>query len=126
MVTSVSGATTTPKKQITAMDKVSQEQLYDPGMYALRELMGPPPEYRKKGGFFKFLGKLVLTFAIVCAAAVGARKYIKPLAADALKLEGKTAKDFAGFGEKTKYYIAKFGDGVENTIKTIFQRKSQS
>jgi len=120
MVTSVQGAT--PNRQITAMDKVSQEQLYDPGLYALRELMEPPPVYRKKNGFLRFLGNLILTAAVLGAVAVGARKYVKVI--NDVNLTQKLGEN-AKTGERIKYKIAQFGEWVEKTVRKPFVTKAK-
>lgn len=62
---------------IGAMDKVSQEQMYNPGLYAMPELMEQPHHHNKKdGGFLGFLGKLILTALVVGAASIGIRKVL--------------------------------------------------
>ena len=101
-----------------AMDKVTKEQMYDPGLYAMRNLLDPPPPYKKEGGFFSFLGKLIVTAGIVCGGAVAARKLIPALKKETLDVTKDIAKE-AKFVDKAKYYIAKFADKIENVAKTF-------
>ena len=105
------------KSAIGAMDKVSKEQLYNPGLYSIQEIMDPtPPPYKEKGGFLGFLGRLVLTAAIVLGVPLLARKKLNMI--KDIPLDIKPAKE-AKIGEKIKFSIAKFGDWVD---KTIYQK----
>lgn len=114
--------------QPKAMDKVSQEQLYNPGLYATQELLESPHYREKKGSFLGFLGKLVLTAAVIGGVALGARKLIPSLNKDAINVADGIKKD-AGFGAKVKYYVAKLGDFVDEKIvtkiKNIFSKKAE-
>ena len=100
-------------KGIGAMDKVSQEQLYNPGLYALPELLNPPPPpYKKRGGFLNFLGKVLLTAIIVAGAAIGIRKVLM----NDYKVIEKLA-DNAPNGDKIKNTFAKYTDKLyDNTV----------
>lgn len=112
MISSVSGVSFGNK--VGAMDKISSEQLQTPGMYSSPDVMMPNMQQpRKKGGFLRFLGKLILTAAIVGGALVGAKHLINP---EVLKT-GITEK--SGLAAKAKYYVAKAGDWVETIIKSI-------
>lgn len=103
-----------------AMDRVSQEQLYNPGVYAQPVyVMQEPP--RKKGGFFNFLGKLILTAAVVCGGAVAARKFIKPLGKDAINFGEKVAKEAKPM-DKVKYHFAKATDYIEEKAVNLYQK----
>ena len=105
------------KSAIGAMDKVTKEQLYDPGSYALREVLAPPPPpYKEKGGFLGFLGRIVLTAAIVLGVPLLARKNIKAI--KDIPLDIKPTKETKIF-EKMKYRIAQFGEWVD---KNIYQK----
>ena len=110
MINSVSGVSFGNK--VGAMDKLSSEQLQTPGMYASPDANLPQmPAPRKKGGFFRFLGKLIIAAVVVGGALVGARKTI--LKGSKLPAELVDAKPM----EKAKAYIAKAGDWVEQTVK---------
>lgn len=109
--------------QVHAMDKVSQEQLYSPGMYTSQELMEPPVYREKKGGFISFLGKLVLTAAIVGGGAVAARKLIPALTKEHFDITGGLPKESSIQG-KAKYYLAKVADWIEeHTVGLIKKMK---
>lgn len=110
MVNSVSGFSA---KGIKALDKVSKEQLYDPGLYAIQELLDPPrPAYKTKGGFMSFLGKVLLTAVVFGGAAIGIRKVLM----NDYKVLEKLA-DNAKTGEKIKNTFAKYTDKLyENTV----------
>ena len=91
---------------IGAMDKVSQEQMYNPGLYSMPELMEPEYHHpKKKGSFLGFLAKLALTGIVVCAAAIGIRKGLM----DDYKVIEKLP-DTAKFGVKFKNSFAKYTD----------------
>lgn len=79
MINSVSTATstgTTPSI-VRAMDKVSQEQLYSPGLYSMPELMEYEHHHHKRdAGFLGFLGKVILTAVVIGAGAIGIRKLL--------------------------------------------------
>lgn len=117
MVSSVSSApsvaSSTGTSQVNAMDKVSQEQLYNPGLYAMQEVM---PEYaskKKKHSFLGFLAKTALTAVVVGGAACLGRKKIGAL--KDIDLSAKPLKE-AKIGEKIKYGIAKFGEWVDTKV----------
>lgn len=100
---------------IGAMDKVSKEQLYNPGLYALQNdlLLQPHPPRDRGVSFLGFLGRLVLTAGIVLGAPLLARKHLKMIRN--VDLEQKLAKD-AKFIDKGKYHLAKFGEWVDKNI----------
>lgn len=108
MVNSVSSVPQT-NNQVRAMDKVSQEQLYAPGMYAVEELMEPPHYREKHGSFLGFLGKLVLTAAVIGGGAALLRKHSSFKTFD---VDVKPEKIF----DQAKYYFAKLGDFVNEKI----------
>lgn len=103
-VSSVSPANT----QVRAMDKVSQEQLYAPGMYSVEELMEPPHYREKNGGFLGFLGNLALTTIIVAGGSALLRKH----ALSKIDIVNKPEK----LTEQAKFYIAKIGEYVNEKI----------
>lgn len=113
----VSNSNNKPQKK--AMDKLTQEQVYDPGLYNLgREMMevSDPPRYRRRrGGFLQFLGRLTFITLAVCGAAVFARKKINTIKYTPLDI--KPMK----FKHKVAYVIAKLGDWTEETVKGIFK-----
>lgn len=124
MVTSVSGVAPQSNPTVRAMDKLTAEQIAHPGYYVVSPVKGlyevPEPEYKRKGGFFRFLGKVILTAAIVGAAAIGIRKGLmsgyKP---EIPENAGKTFKNW--FVRKTdKLYDVINGlfKKAENKVKT--------
>lgn len=128
MVTSVSNATNaqnssfTPAKQIGAMDKVTQEQLYAPGIYAMKQYIAEEEKpYKEKHGFLRFLGKIVLTVAVISGGAVAARKFIPKLKKENFDIS-KGLDEKAKFGDKAKFYLAKFADWIEGGFKGIFSK----
>jgi hypothetical protein len=92
-------------KGATALDKISNEQLYAPGLYAMPEVSQPSAPLEKKGSFLGFLGKTVATALLIGVAAVGARKFLMKdykvieLADDAKSLE-KIKNTFAKYTDK--------------------------
>lgn len=78
MVTSVAAAAPQNTQQARAMDKLTPEQIAHPGYYVVSPVKGlyevPEPEYKRKGGFLRFLGKVILTAVVVGAGAIGVRK----------------------------------------------------
>lgn len=112
-------------KQIHAMDKITQEQLYNPGLYAVKEIMtAPDPRPRSRYGIIsktiRFIGNIVLLTATVCGSAVLARNHIKSI--NEVILTDKLA-DNAKFGEKFKYYTAKLAEAVKTEFKNLFGKK---
>lgn len=122
MVNAVSSATS--ERKIRAMDKVTQEQLYDPGLYAMQELYAPP-SYREKHGFLKFLSKIVLAAIVVGGGSILARKYVTPLNKANLDVTGEVSKE-AKFSIKAKYYFAKFADWTEKNTIGLFGRSKKT
>lgn len=111
MINAVSSAT---PGTIHAMDKVSKEQLYSPGAYALQELLAseaPPPPRRQSGGFLSFLAKVVFMAAVVCGLAVGLRRYVPAI--KNVDLTKDLAKD-CKFMEKVNYDIAKSAEWIKS------------
>lgn len=116
MVTSVSGVTSQSNPTVRAMDKLTAEQIAHPGYYVVSPVKGlyevPEPEYKRKGGFFRFLGKVILTAAIVGAAAIGIRK----------GLMGKyRPDDAANAGNTFKNWFAKKADKLYDAINGLFK-----
>lgn len=112
-------------KQIHAMDKITQEQLYNPGLYAVKEIMtSPDPKPRSRDGIIsktiRFIGNIVLLTTAVCGSAVLASNYAKPI--QEVKLAEKLA-DNAKLGEKFKYYTAKLAEAVKSEFKNLFGKK---
>lgn len=118
MVSSVSNSSNaSPSRNIVAMTPVSREQIYDPGLYALRELLEPPPPYKKKGGFLNFLGKVALTAVGVGVIAMGVRTW----GMKDYKVLDKLADD-ASHWDRIKNSFAKWTDKLnENTIAPIIK-----
>lgn len=114
-------------KTIHAMDVVSKEQLYDPGRYALRELLGPPPEEHHRDSFISravcFVGKIAILAAVLSGAAVLSRKHVDVI--KDVKLENGLAKD-AKLSEQIKYYIAKSADFIEAEFKKLLPKKDKT
>lgn len=111
MINAVSSAT---PSTIHAMDKVSKEQLYSPGAYALQELLAseaPPPPRRQSGGFLSFLAKVAFGVVALGAVAVGLRRYIPAI--KNVDLTKDLAKD-CKFMEKVNYDIAKSAEWIKN------------
>lgn len=109
MVTSVSGVTQQNNQPIRAMDKITPEQLAHPGYYVVSPVKGlyevPEPSYKKKGGFLKFLGKVILTAVVVGGAAMGIRKRF---------MGGYQVKPVAEKGERFKNWFCKQADWLYN------------
>jgi len=104
---------------IGAMDKVSKEQLYSPGLYAIPELMQPAPRpYKEHMTFLGFLGRLVLTAAVVLGGPLLARKKINAFSKESIDVTQDLAKG-AKIGERLKYHVAKFGEWVD---KNMYQK----
>lgn len=107
--------------QPKAMDKVSQEQLYNPGLYATQELLESPHYREKKGSFLGFLGKLVLTAAVIGGGAALLRKH----ALNGFDVTAKPTK----ISEYAKKWTAQLGDFVNEKIvtkiKNIFPKKAE-
>lgn len=106
-----------------AKDKLTQEQLYDPGLYALQqEVYAATQEepYQEKHKFLKFLGKVVFVGIVACAAAYGARKKITSIKDMSID---KKLPEKSKLKTKIKYCIAKVGDWVEKTVKNIFKKE---
>ena len=83
------------------------------------ELMQPQPRpYKERMTFLGFLGRLVLTVAIVLGGPLLARKNIKALSKESIDVTKDLAKD-AKPVQKLKYGIAKFGEWVD---KNIYQK----
>lgn len=121
MINSVSKASF--GNQATVMEKVPQEQLSAPGLYTMDNVMAPPPPdayypsnytYEKRdSGFLGFLGKVLLTAAVVAGGAVGVRKTLM----NDYKVVEKLA-DTATKGEKFKNNFAKYTDKlIEKSVK---------
>ncbi len=113
MVNSLSGVSA--GNGIGAMDKVTQEQLYNPGRYSQPVIIQAEPVYREKSSFLGFLGKLVVTLTVLGAAAIGGRKLLMK----DYKVLDKLPEG-AKFGEKAKNTFAKYTDFLyDNTVVKI-------
>lgn len=114
MVNSISSSQAPAQNKVGAMDKLTQEQLAHPGYYAVSPIKGlyevPEHSYKKKGGFFAFLGKIIITGLVIGGAAIGIRK---GLMKDYVVQEGKM--ESAKFGEKMKNSFAKYTDMLYDT-----------
>ena len=108
MLNSVSGVSFGTR--YNAMDKVSPEQLNSYGTYSMPDIAPAHSPRKKKGGFFGFLGKLILTAAVVGGALVGARKFLPAVKNASTELAEGTKLTV---GKKLSYYTAKAGDWVE-------------
>ena len=102
------------------MDKVTQEQIYNPGLYAQPVYAMQEPS-RKKGGFFSFLGKLILIAAVIGGGAVAARKFIKPMKKEALDVTNDITSE-ASLGSKIKYHTAKAADYIEEKSVNLYEK----
>lgn len=130
---SMNGVNYQPGMQLSASDRVSAEQLNNPGLYtnpqysgdltsAVMKDAGIPDPDEHKGGFFSFCGKLLLTALSVTAVAVGLRKGVFNNIKDIDAGEGKLVKltKDAKFIDKAKYYFAKSTDWVyKNTVERL-------
>ena len=109
-----------PQEKIGAMDKITQEQLAHPGYYVVSPIKGlyevPEPEYKKKGGFFKFLGKLLLTAVVVGGVSIGIRKSV---------FKNYNPKEVADKGEKFKNWFVKWTDKLYDGITGIFKKTGE-
>lgn len=109
MVNAVSASQPQAQNKVGAMDKLTQEQLAHPGYYAVSPIKGlyevPEHSYKKKGGFFAFLGRVILTALVIGGAAIGIRKGLMSKYVVQEKLEDK-----AKFGAKLKNTFAKYTD----------------
>jgi len=105
MIESVSN--TLPNPKISAMYKVSPEQLQSPGAYS-RDYYPTPifPEERRQnnGSFLGFLGKVLLGLIVTGGALIAARRYVPSI--NKVDLTKELAKD-AKTMEKIKYDFAK-------------------
>ena len=124
MVNAISSSSGVYPTNARAMDKVTQEQLYNPGLYALQDLLAPPPE-KEKGGFISFLAKTIITAGVVGGALVLAKKSIDPKFLEELEKDAKLI-------DKVKHYAAKSGEWVEDTakvaygkLKDVFSKKAE-
>jgi len=108
-------------QNIRAMDRVPQEKLYSPGLYSIHQMTAPPSYKQKDGGFLSFLGKLALFGIIICGSAVAAKKTVLK----GIDISNELPKDTKPM-EKTKYYIAKFGDWIETKLKNIFNKSEKT
>lgn len=107
----------TTANPVHAMDKVTQEQMYNPGLYALPELVNTKSSRRRRhGGFLGFLGRLVVLTALVSGAAVALRKGTSLKYYD---VKGKLPEELT-LGTKIKCGVAKFGDWVSKFVKDFF------
>lgn len=123
-VSSVNNVSPSPNptqgQPVRAMDKVSQEQIYSPGIYSMQELMATErPPYREKHGFLKFLFKVAVATVVVGGAAAFGRKHIGTF--KNIDLDVKPEK----FGEKIKYQIARFGEFVNEKVIAKISNKWQ-
>lgn len=102
------------------MDKVTQEQMYNPGLYAQPVYVMQEPK-RKKGGFFRFLGNLILAAAIIGGGAVAVRKFIKPMKKEVFDVTNDLTSE-ANLGAKIKHHTAKVADKIEEKAVNIYEK----
>lgn len=113
MVNSLSGVTS--GNSVHAMDKVTQEQLYNPGRYSQPIIIQAEPTPRKKGGFLGFLGRTVVALTVLGAAAICGRKFLMK-DYKVLDVVPEGAKPL----EKFKNTFAKYTDLLyDNTVAKI-------
>lgn len=116
MVTSVSGVAPQSNPTVRAMDKLTAEQIAHPGYYVVSPVKGlyevPEPEYKRKGGFLRFLGKVILTAAIVGVAGIGIRKGF---------MKDYNPADAANAGNTFKNWFAKKADKLYDAINGLFK-----
>lgn len=117
MVTSVSGVAQQNNQPIKAMDKLTSEQIAHPGYYVVSPVKGlyevPEPEYKRKGGFLRFLGKVILTAAIVGAAAIGIRR---------LGMKGYNHADPVNAKNTFKNWFVRNTDKLYDAINGLFKK----
>lgn len=117
MVTSVSAVAPQSNPNVRAMDKLTAEQIAHPGYYVVSPVKGlyevPEPEYKRKGGFLRFLGKVILTAAIVGAAAIGIRR---------LGMKGYNHADPVNAKNNFKNWFARNTDKLYDTIDGLFKK----
>jgi len=110
---------------IGAMDKVSKEKLYDPGLYsqAMAEIRRdkredqqqrqPRYRYREPMSFMGFIGRLVLTAGIVLGVPLLARKHVSKIKNIDLTQELAPKTKLV---QRMEYYTAKVGDWVDKNM----------
>ena len=127
MVSAISGSS--PTSTSHAMDKITQEQLYEPGAYTVKELLGPPlvdervssKKSTNDGGFLGFLCKTALLAGAVCLLTGLARVHTD-FSKVSVKLEDKPVSLLG----QIKYYMALLGDKVDKTIVNLFQKSEKA
>lgn len=111
MVNSISASQAPAQNKVGAMDKLTQEQLAHPGYYVVSPVKGlyevPEHSYKKKGGFFAFLGKIIITALVIGGAAIGIRKGLMKN----YQVQ-ETLGEKAKFGAKVKNTFAKYTDTI--------------
>lgn len=117
MVTSVSTVAPQNNQTAKAMDKLTPEQIAHPGYYVVSPVKGlyevPEPEYKRKGGFLRFLGKVILTAVIVGGVAIGIRR--------------KLMKDYMPTNKNTfKDWFARNTDKLYDGLKSIFKKSEKT
>lgn len=125
MVSSVSGINLNSAK---AMDKASSELMQSPGVFAGPDAAASSKAQapKKKGGFFRFIGKALLWAAVIGGSLLAAKKWIPQI---------KNAKAFkelapdAKLTEKVYSKIAQAADWVDAKVAkkamALFGNKGQ-
>lgn len=129
-VNSLSGVSFKANGVMRHDDPLSRESLGSAGAFTTEQLSQPGIEPgHKKHSFIGSVAKLVLKLAVLVGAAVAARKYIPALGKE--KISTEFIKDIAakienkekvGFGNKAKYYFAKYTDAICEKFVKIFNK----
>lgn len=113
-------------QNISAMDKVPQEKLYLPGAYTIPpELLRVPRQEKQSGGFFSFVGKLLLATTALAATAIVIRKKtsmknIKEIVGENLSLKEKASNIFIKYTDKLYDGLVK----CKNIVVDFFTSKA--
>lgn len=122
MVSTVSGYS--PVYGASTMDKVSSQQLQNPGLYTSPgDTYETQSEQKSGGSIFGTIGKVLLTAAVVGGGAIAARKFI-PALKDYKPVE-KLAEDAKPL-EKIKNGFVKAADWIEEHTIGYFKKKGDA
>lgn len=103
--------------QPNAMDVVTKEQLYSPGLYASPDTFESSQPKKKKSGFLGFIAKVAIAAAVVGGGAAIARTHWLGEVNIAKGAEGDPS-----LTGKAKYYIAKLGEWVNTKVAGIAEK----
>lgn len=124
MINSISGVSF--GNNMGVLDKVSQEQLSNPGMYSQPIILQVPPQQPKRqGGFLSFIGRTIKNIIIIGGLAIAGRKVLMRN----YKVLDKMPEG-SKFGAKCKNNFAKYTDILyDNTVvrlKKLYQNKKKA